>query len=232
LLLQLKNDDLKARLLEQRNKLQEKTKQKLSVQAQLNEGGAAAGGTSPTELYAKYGQLEIEEQGAQEQVNVLTKEVESLAVRAPISGIVTTFRIEELLRERPVKYGELLLEVMDPKGPWRLELDVPENRLGHILQAQQKSPDGRLPVRYVLATATELTYDGALARSLDSISTRPVVSEGEGSVVPLYASLAEPTPPSPRVGAEVTAKINCGPMSLGYVLFGDVIEFVRKKFWF
>jgi hypothetical protein len=86
-------------------------------------------------------------------------------------------------------------------------------------------------VRYVLATATESTYDGSLD-SLDSISTRSVVSETEGSVVPVYASLGQPTPPAPRVGAEVTAKINCGPMSLGYVLFGDVVEFVRKKFWF
>ena len=37
------------------------------------------------------------------------------------------------------------LEVMDPAGPWRLELDVPENRLGHILKAQEKVADGRLP---------------------------------------------------------------------------------------
>ena len=32
-------------------------------------------------------------------------------------------------------------------------------------------------------------------------------------------------------GAEVIAKIDCGRRSLGYVLFGDVIEFIRKRFW-
>jgi multidrug efflux pump subunit AcrA (membrane-fusion protein) len=227
LLLALKNDELQANLLKQRNLLQEKKQQMLSIAAQLNEG-AAANPMTQGELYAKLGQLEIEAKGAAEQVDLLTKQVESLSIRAPISGVITTFRIEEMLRERPVKQGDLLLEVMDPAGPWRLELDVPENRLGHILQAQEKVADGRLPVRYVLATATELRYDG----SLDAISTRSVVSETEGSVVPLYASPAEPAPPAPRVGAEVTAKINCGPRSLGYVLFGDVIEFVRKKFWF
>ena len=71
------------------------------------------------------------------------------------------------------------------------------------------------------------TYDG----SLDSISSRSVISETEGTVVPLYASLAEPAPPSPRIGADVIAKIDCGRRSLGYVLFGDVIEFIRKRFW-
>jgi hypothetical protein len=30
----------------------------------------------------------------------------------------------------------------------------------------------------------------------------------------------------------VIAKINCGKKALGYVLFGDVIEFFRKKLWF
>jgi multidrug efflux pump subunit AcrA (membrane-fusion protein) len=231
LLLRLKNPELEAKLLAQRNQLNEKTQQKLSIAAQLNEAAAAANPATQGELFAKFAQLDIEEKGALEQVESLAKQVKALDVCAPISGIVTTFRIEELLRERPVKRGELLLELMDPAGPWRLELDVPENRLGHILRAQEKAADGRLPVRYVLATATESTYDGSLD-SLESISTRSVVSETEGSVVPVHASLAEPTPPSPRVGAEVTAKINCGPRSLGYVLFGDVIEFVRTKFWF
>ena len=162
-----------------------------------------------------------------QQVESLTRLVEALSIRAPIDGVVATFRIEELLRERPVKRGELLLELMDPGGPWRLELDVPENRMGHILLAQEKHADGRLPVRYLLATATEITYDG----SLDSISMRSVVSETEGAVVPLYASLSTPAPAEPRIGADVIAKIDCGRKSLGYVLFGDVIEFIRKRFW-
>ena len=34
-----------------------------------------------------------------------------------------------------------------------------------------------------------------------------------------------------RIGAEVTAKIHCGQRSLGYVLFGDVVEFVQRYFW-
>ena len=33
------------------------------------------------------------------------------------------------------------------------------------------------------------------------------------------------------IGAEVRSKISCGKRSLGYVLFGDVIEFVRQRLW-
>lgn len=228
LLAQLKNDELSSKLLAQRNLVAEKKKQALSIHAQLNEPGAPLNRSTEVELRGKLLQLEVEAEGAALQVASLERQVAALQVRAPIDGVVATFRIEELLRQRPVKRGELLLQVMDPSGPWRLELDVPENRLGHILHAQHDREDGKLPVRYVLATATEVTYDG----TLDSVSTRSVVSETEGAVVPLYASLSPPTPPEPRIGAEVTAKINCGPKSLGYVLFGDMIEFVRKRFWF
>ena len=107
---------------------------------------------------------------------------------------------------RPVKRGELLLEVMDPAGEWRLEVDVPENRIGHILEAQQKRNDERLPVSYMLATATEATYKG----SLESLSTRSVASESEGTVVPVFVGLADPSPTAPRIAAEVKAKIDCG----------------------
>ena len=37
--------------------------------------------------------------------------------------------------------------------------------------------------------------------------------------------------PQRRIGAEVRARIDCGPAPLGFVLFGDVIEFVRVHLW-
>lgn len=227
LLVRLKNEELHAKLDASRNLLAEKRKQEAAIASQLSQASTSANPAQEIELRGKFLQLGVEIEGTAVQVESLARQVESLTVRAPIAGVVATFRIEELLRERPVKRGELLLEVMDPGGPWRLELEVPENRLGHILEAQHQREGAQLPVSYVLATATELTYDGAL----ESLSTRSVVSEGEGTVIEVYASLSNPTPPAPRIGAEVTAKIDCGKKSLGYVLFGDVVEFVRKRFW-
>lgn len=226
-LVKLENKELAAKLLVQKNTLLEKEQERVTYVAQLSDPATAANEAQAIDLAGKYHKVKEEIIGTKAQVAILSQQLEALVVRAPIAGVVATFHIEELLRERPVRRGELLLEVMDPASTWRLEIDVPENRLGHILQAQKKGGEVRLPVRYVLATQTELTYDGLL----DTISTRSAISETEGSIVPLYASLAEPAPPAPRIGAELTAKINCGPRSLGYVLFGDVVEFVRKRFW-
>lgn len=50
-------------------------------------------------------------------------------------------------------------------------------------------------------------------------------------MVPVFAKPGETLPPHPQIGAEVIAKINCGKKPLGYVLFGDVIEFLRKRLW-
>ena len=227
LLIKLKNDPLQADFLKSKNLLADKTQQALAIDAQLSATGTSKTPETEIELQGKLLQLKVEIEGTKQQVESLQRQVDALSVRSPISGVVATFRLEELLRMRPVKRGELLLEIMDTTREWRLEVDVPENRIGHILEAQQKRNDEHLPVSYMLATATEATYKG----SLESLSTRSVASESEGTVVPVFVALADPSPTAPRIGAEVKAKIDCGRASLGYVWFGDVVEFLRKWFW-
>jgi multidrug efflux pump subunit AcrA (membrane-fusion protein) len=227
LLVELKNEELRANLLKQKSLLAEKKQTALAIESRLNEREIIQNRAQEIELRGQLQQTREEIIGAQQQVEVMSREVESLRVCSPIAGVVATFRLEELLRARPVKRGELLLEVMDTTRAWRLEVDVPENRIGHIIEAQQKLNQERLPVSYMLATATESTYDG----TLESLSNRSVASESEGTVVPVYVALADPSPPAPRIGAEVKAKIDCGKASLGYVLFGDVVEFLRKYLW-
>jgi hypothetical protein len=58
------------------------------------------------------------------------------------------------------------------------------------------------------------------------------VSEEQGTIVEVFAGIDPDELPQRRIGAEVTAKINCGRRSLGYALFGDVIEFLQRKLWF
>lgn len=224
----LKNDELHARYLAQSNLMVEKETQIESIRAQLSEPAPGMTAASKEELHFKGLQLRAEIDGIERQVKSLKQQLDALTVKARIDGVVATFRVDELLRLRPVRRGELLLQVMDPKQGWRMELDVPENRLGHMLEAQRVSGNEKLPVRYVLATGTEETWDG----ELDSLGSRSMVSEKEGAVIPVFATPGTPFPKNPQIGAEVTAKINCGKKPLGYVLFGDVIEFVRKRLWF
>lgn len=227
LLVRLRNEELETNLHKQATLLHSKEKEFDAIRAQLNDASTPLNKSNEIELLGKQAQLTAEIEGAKLQVESLKSQYEALAIRAPIDGKIATFRIEELLRKRPVKRGELLLEIMDDTHAWRLEVDVPDNRIGHILEAQYEQGTEGLRVKYMLATDTESDYFG----TLETLSNRSVSSETEGVVVPVFVALGDPAPRAPTIGAEVTAKIYCGKRSLGYVWFGDVIEAARKFFW-
>lgn len=230
LLLRLKNDELKSQLTAAVHELDEKKQLIPILEAQIAEARRRAETEEEKlRLQSQMAETEIEIIGLTQQVEMLKGRYSHLEVRSPIDGVVATFQVEQKLLNRPVGRGDALLEVMDDTGKWRLELEVEEHRLGHILEGQQKLDTEHLPVDFVLATRPEVTYEGEVS----IISTRADVAGEKGTVIEVYTKInADDLPNSRRrIGAEVRAKINCGKSSLGYVLFGDVIEFVQKHWW-
>src|SRR5262249_26010978 len=69
---------------------------------------------------------------------ILTAQRKDLELRSPIDGTVLTWNAKDLLAARPVARGQALLTVDDLKGPWVVELQVADNRIGHILNAQER----------------------------------------------------------------------------------------------
>ena len=163
------------------------------------------------------------------QIEQIEERLRRLMITAPADGIVTTFQVDQLLQNRPVSTGELLMEVMDPDGPWRLEVEVPEYRMGKIYAAQQRNGSDELPVEFVLATNVEETHEG---RVIEQATSANLSTAASTSVVEFFVEIDEDEIPARTIGAEVTAKINCGERSLGYVLFGDVIDFLRRHLWY
>jgi hypothetical protein len=226
-LLQLSNEQLTAEYHDNLSKLAQAAQQERSSAAEA--GTASHDGDRPAMLRAESarGKAQIEQVGLSEIVRIQKKRVDSLLITAPIDGRVASFQLEETLQNRPVQQGELLLEDMDESGPWRLELEVEGNRMGHVLRAWKASPDHKLDVEFIPATALESTFTA----TLDSISTHSAVSNDQSIIFEMHASTDVSKIPDKWIGAEVRAKINCGPRSLGYVLFGDVVEFIRQKLW-
>lgn len=229
LLLELRSPDLEAKYLAAQNRLSELGKQQQAHQADLDEAVRRADRNKITELQGKLQQTNVAIEGGLEQVGVLRSQVELLQVKAPSAGTITTFQLEQLLSNRPVQRGEVLMEIMQEDGPWRLELEVPDHRMGHILYRQQELKQAKLPLQFMMATSAEVTYEG----QLDTSSTRTVLTQDTGSVVEAFADINpedfKRLADNRRVGAEVTAWVLCGKKPLGYVLFGDVIEFLQKK---
>ena len=226
-LIRLQNDDLRAEILSLSNQIHEKTQLLHALQAELDSAIQSAAREEEIRLQGRLVETRIEIEGQQQQLGVLKKREDQLAVRTPITGVVATFQVEQMLQNRPVQRGERLLEVMDDQGDWRLELDIQEHRLGHLLRGLKYYDDELPPVEFVLATQPEESYEGRF----ESLATRANRSEELGNVIQVYVDIDPDKLPFRSIGAEVQAKINCGPSNLGYVLFGDVIEFIQRQLW-
>ena len=226
-LVQLRNKELEAEELRIRNLLQEKRTLVRTLRASREKNITHGAEQDALELEGQLAESLVEIEHLQRQHEILVSRLENLTVRSTIDGIVATFQLEQLLRNRPVTRGEVLLEVMNPNGPWHLEAEVNDYRMGHIL-SQQKKIDQPLDVSFILATEPTIAYDG----HLESLGTRAYADQDEQSnVVDVLIDFDKSQVPDLRIGAEVKAKINCGQKSVGYVLFGDMIDYVRSTLW-
>ena len=140
-LLRLRNDELFQQRLAAQNTINEKLATKHSLLGELDEAKKSGNKIDELRLEGKINATEVELLGAQQQLKVLKRRVEKLTVTAPRAGTIATFEVERQLLHRPVKRGELLLEIKDETGPWWLQLEVPEHRMGHLLKAIQAKQD-------------------------------------------------------------------------------------------
>jgi biotin carboxyl carrier protein len=225
-LLVLRNDELELALLAARNKLAEREQQIEALKAETDEAvrrGARA--DELTRLRGRIAQARVEHLGAGERMAALERQIDELTVRAPIAGTVASFRLEESLLGRPVRRGDVLLEVMDESSDWRLEASVAEHHMGHVLNALRQAPPPK--ARCVLATAPDAPFSGYVAE----VATRTTVLPDQGTAVELHVELEQGATIERRIGAEAVVKIDCGQRSLGYVLFGDFLDLLRRTIW-
>src|SRR5690606_618883 len=115
-LLRLRNDELATELLAARGKLDEKQQLLSSLQAEIDDASRRSARDEEIRLRGRLAQTRIEMNSARERFESLQEQAESLLVKSPIRGTVATFQVEQRLMNRPVKRGEVLLEVMDEAG--------------------------------------------------------------------------------------------------------------------
>jgi hypothetical protein len=171
---------------------------------------------------------ELKEQlkGLEDQRNLLTSQRDALVIRSPIDGEAITWNVEAMLATRPVERGQALLTVADLDGPWVIELRVPDNRAGHVLQARTAA-DGPLDVSFALSAEPGVEYNGQLT----DVALSTEVDDIAGPTVLATVAFDRDAVFGLRPGATVLARIHCGRRSLGYVWLHDVYEFVQTHWW-
>lgn len=168
------------------------------------------------------------------EIELLKVKRELLTVVSPIAGQVITSRVEERLKGRPVRRGQVLLEVADPAGEWILDVEMPDKRLGHITKAILDAPDKRLEVDFLLATNTEERLTGWLTE--ENVAASAEVRGEGGNTVLLKVEFNQDdfkrVALDPKVGAEVKARVHCGRTSVAYAYLHDLVDFIRAKLLF
>ncbi len=171
-----------------------------------------------------------EHDGYVQHLALLEQDKEKLIVRSPIDGKVVTFKLQDLLTNRPIEKGQVLMTVIDPTKDWELEVLMPEDRMGHIKHAQQELHKKDLDVDYRLTSNAGQTLHGTVKEIQESAE----VQGEEGNTVKVRVAINKDDldPVVLTKGAGVSVNIDCGRRSLGYAWFHDVLEFIQMKVLF
>jgi hypothetical protein len=163
---------------------------------------------------------------------LLARKEAKLNVFAPATGVIPDFKRMEVLKNRPVRQGDHLFDVMNDEGDWHMELLVEEKRMGHLLAAikenRENGGDGELECEFTMVSLPESKFKCRLT----TIATRSTTDSEMGTAFELIAELAEGTEiPTRQIGSEVSVRIYCSDCTLAFWLFGDVVEFVQRNMW-
>jgi hypothetical protein len=227
LLVELKNHELEQELQQVRNDLATASAALRTIERQqLNQRR-----TQDPALSAQKAELIEKVNGFRKQINVMEEKVKRLKVLSPIDGRVTSWDVENKLRNRPVTIGNLALEVADPSGPWELVVHLPDNRVGHLIRAQQQTKREDLPVSFVLKSHTGESFQGTLSEVQQAATIHD--QHGHGYRVRIKLDKTELQGrlglSELKQGTEVVAKIACGRRSVAYCWFHELIEWVQIR---
>jgi multidrug efflux pump subunit AcrA (membrane-fusion protein) len=204
-----------------------------------------AGGRDAPSTTEKLNQLTAEEEETKAQLaslmnqqKILDAQEAELELHSPLAGTVLTWNVQELLAARPVTRGQALLTVADLSGPWIVELRVPDDRIGHVLVAEDErtriKSDEQLAASFLLATEPGKSHVGKVEKISLAADADKTSDKATGTTVEVTLSFDRAQIPSDelRPGATVVGKIHCGRRSLGYVWLHELWEAIQSHLLF
>ncbi len=204
------------------------------------------------QLQGQLSEARLTSKNARERIDIIEEQRESMVIRSPQDGVVTTWEAKKNLLGRPVDVGTELLQIASTEGEWLLEVEVPDDDMAPILAAQRKLKEdieaGRkkegepLKAYFVTMTEPEHLYNGFVRRIAPSAEN---VAESEQyknrHVVKVTVGFPEEVRldylkrnhiKEMRPGAEVRARVNCGQTNLAYYLLRKPIQVFYESVMF
>ena len=218
------------------------------IQGQLNATGeqlrwinnSLAGGSDDLPLSERHRlrgqqmQLKKTAQSLREQLEVLKAKEQQLVLESPMNGEIVTWDVRQRLYGRTVEPGQIVLSLAQPEKDWELELEVPDDKIGYIAEREvelgAETPSRTIQVTYILATEPDLELHGSIKEIQQTAEIR---DDQENTVLVLVAIDRNAIDKNQlRMGTSVTAKLDCGRRSIGFVLFHDLMAWIQTKILF
>ena len=225
----MKNSDIELAIGEITGQIAEK-QQEISSNRLLQ----SRGGLTPlerNELESKTVQAIQTVKSLQHELGIREMEQTLLEIKSPIDGRVVNWNVRQSLLHRPVVRGQSLMTIVHPDTQWRIELEMPERRLIHLIRAMENSQQP-LRVTFGLVSNPGTEYEGELI----SVDRKLDVHSDEGNTALVRVAFPNEVidPELLRSETRVTAKVQCGTRSIGYVMFHELFETVQSSlmFWF
>jgi len=231
LLATLRNTDLEVALADVLGRRASSEEQLASTKRSLLEDDKISA-DEKIRLAGRKAQLQREIESLEQQEQLYRSKKEDLQVRSPIDGVIVTWQVRDRLLLRPVEKGQVLMSVADKTGPWELEVNMPDDRLGHVNRAaaEAKRTGRDLVVDYILATDPGTRHYGLVKEIHEQAEVRG--EEGNTVLVRVTIDPERHEKEELGAGASVTARIACGQRPLGYVWFHDVLSFIQTQILF
>jgi len=198
------------------------------------------------QVQAQRAEAKITAKSTKERIDIVEEQIESMNIRSPQDGIITTWEARKTLMSRPVEMGQELLQVAAIEGDWTLEVEIPDDDMGPVLfarsrleadiKAGREKPGTRWLADFVSMTDPEHRYPGYVIRIAPGAETiaeseqyknqnRHIVKATVGfEPAVLKDYLIRNDIKEPRPGSEVRARIYCGGTSLAYYLLRKPIQ--------
>ncbi|MEM6691467.1 MAG: efflux RND transporter periplasmic adaptor subunit [Planctomycetota bacterium] len=230
-LVQLRNPDLEVQITDVTGQILTTQAEIYRVLAQERKGKNQLDEIEMRALEAEEIELETKLNALQEKLRLYKEREADLSVRSPIDGVVVSWDVEKTLRSRPIMTGQVLLEIADLDQPYKLQLDLPEKREGHLdefIAANALSDGSELDVEYILATDPDKPLKASL--KVSGISNRAEPDDEHGAIIKMYSAPEQATlrELNPKPGTKVIADIQCGKASAGFVFFHEIYEWLCK----
>ena len=178
--------------------------------------------------------LLVQKKSYDRQIEIRRQKEQDLEIRCPITGTVVTWKVQELLMRRTVKAGQKLMTVVDPTGPWELELGVPEKRMGHVARAWKDAQEHGEDLNVIFHLASDPATE--FAGQVKEIHAAADIYEEDGNAVKVVVKIdkRDISEVLLRPATQLKAKIHCGERPIGYVWLHDLIAWIQTNvlFWF